>query len=255
MGESDVASLVAALAASSPREAYDLVVANPWLLESGVVDTIGSLLTTARRQGDGARAERLERGRRMLQRCSEYGADRVLVGEVLDRLEALSSTELAGAVHIAPAEDLQAELRRRIDGSIAIGDVLAWNHWLTVSIALEHAGGPDPLQATPAGAVGGEAERDVLWAAQFLHEHDVDTQRALLRDGALPLPRSRLGQVLLRFRAEHLMAARERDALRVIHLRRSLAMAQVTAEADQDPDLAEEVLAGRQIVIVEGAVL
>jgi len=77
----------------------------------------------------------------------------------------------------------------------------------------------------------------------------------MLREGTLPLAQSRLEQIRLRFRFEQLIAVRERDALEVIHLRRSLAMARVAAEADQDPDLAEEVLAGRQVVVVEGIVL
>jgi len=47
MDESDIASVVVRLAGSSPREAHDLVVANPWLLESGADDAIGGLLTAA----------------------------------------------------------------------------------------------------------------------------------------------------------------------------------------------------------------
>jgi hypothetical protein len=252
MRESDIVSVVVRLSASSPRKSYDLVMANPWLLESGVDEEISDLLATTRRQGDGPSAERLERGRTMLQRCREYGAGRVLVREVLDRLESLSPAELVSAVQIVSAGDLQAELRRRIDGSLEIGDVLAWNHWLTVSIALEQAAGPNPLQVA---APRDEVERAALWARQFLHEHSLETQRGMLRDGTLPLPQPRLEQVRLRFRVEHLIAARERDALEVIHLRRSLAMAEVAAVADQDPDLVEEVLAGRQVVFREGIVL
>ncbi|WP_131804109.1 MULTISPECIES: hypothetical protein [unclassified Pseudofrankia] len=232
------------------------MVANPWLFDSGVDEAIDALLTVARRQGDGRRAERLERGRSALRRCREYGAERALIRDVLDRIESLGPTELADAVRVVTDEDLQAELRRRIDGAIDIGDVLAWDHWLSVSIALEQAGGPHSSQVVaPAGIAWDDAERDVWWARQFLDEHDVEGQRQMLRDGTLPLSRSRLERVRLRFRAAHLIAARERDALEVIHLRRSLAMAQVAAEADRDPGLAEEVLAGRQDVFVEGYVL
>jgi hypothetical protein len=256
----DVAAITSAaerLAGASPREAHDLVIANPWLLDSGADDAIADQLTRIRRQGDGPRAERLEWGRTMLQRCREYGADRVLVRDVLDQLETLSPTELTRTMQIVPAEELQGELRRRIDGSLDIGDVLAWNHWLTVSIALEQAGGPNPLHvAVPAiGDVRDDVEHDADWAARFLDEHDRETQRAMLRDGPLPLPQSRLEQVRLRLRFEHLLAARDRDALEVIRLRRSLAMAQVAAAADETPELVEEVLAGRKEVFVKGIIL
>lgn len=175
----------------------------------------------------------------MLQRCREYGVARALIRDVLDHLESLSPAELAGAVQIMPAEDLQAELRRRIDGALDNGDVLAWDHWLTVSIALEQAGGPNPLQvAAPAGTTRDEIERDARWAMQFLAERNPVTQRQMLRDGTRPLPQSVLDQVRLRFRAAHLIAAHERDALEVIHLRRSLAIAQVAAA--QDRNLTEE---------------
>lgn len=238
--------MVVDLAAAAPREARDLVVANPGLLDNDTDDAIAELLVTARRQGDGPRAERLERGRRILQRHREYGAERVLVRDVLDRIESLDPTELADALAVVSGEDLQAELRRRIDGATETGDVLAWRRWVHVSIALELAAEGTPLSVV----VPDDVERDVAWAQRFLAERDVDAQRAMLRDGPTPLPQSRLDQVNRQFQIEHLIAGRERDALRVIHLRRSIAMASVVA--GDDPELTEDVLSGRRDVIVTG---
>lgn len=219
MPEPDFAVLVVRLGAAPAAEAHDLVTANPWLLDGGVDEAIGDRLAATRRRGDGPHAEALEQGRRVLQRYREFGAERALAREVLDRFDLLDPATSAGGAQTVPADALQAELRRRIDGSLAIGDVRSWDHWVGVSIVLEHTAGPQPRPA----AAAQEAGRAEGWARRFLAERDADAQLAILR-AAPPTPEE-LRRLHSRVGAAHLVAAHERDAMEVIHLRRSLALA------------------------------
>jgi hypothetical protein len=247
----DLLPAILKLADASPSEAHDFMVTNDWLLASHVDDALSEMLTVARRQGDGKRAEALERSRRLLQRSREYGPNRVYVRDILDGVTP-HPVNLVEVLQTVPANELQAELRRRIDGSIEIGDYIAWDHWVNISILLEQTERGTPLEVvTDAGA---NATLEAQWAWDFIYERDDSAQLTMLQERELPLPPSLIDRIRANLKLANLIATGERDALEVIRLRRTLGLVQVAADPDSDPALTEAVLTGRSGLFVKGPI-
>ena len=162
-----------------PREARDIVAANPRLTGPEVAAFLGEAIKRTRQNGEVGLAESCEHWLRLLRRFREFGVESGYLEIVIDQLARARGSQAHQQVlrdHPElkdPATLTYLERRAKACGDIA--DIGARDKYRFVHSIVQASsiGEPDPAQPDPADAIG-------AFAAGFVQEPDVAACRRLL---------------------------------------------------------------------------